>query len=56
MRYSLLDYLACPVCQDELLCIVTEEIPSVMPAALFPDGTRVGGGPGVGPVPAGARG
>src|SRR4051812_28254402 len=27
-----------------------------MPAALFPDGTRVSGGPGVGPAPAWTRG
>ena len=56
MRYSLLDYLACPICHDELACIVTEEVPSVMPAALFPDGQRVGAGTGVGPVPTWSRG
>ncbi|MEO7272127.1 MAG: Trm112 family protein, partial [Vicinamibacterales bacterium] len=56
MRYSLLDHLACPVCHDDVLCIVSEEIPSVMPADLFPDGTRVSSGPGVGPAPAWPRG
>jgi len=56
VRYSLLDYLACPICHDELACIVTEEVPSVMPATLFPDGQRVGAGTGVGPVPNWPRG
>jgi SAM-dependent methyltransferase/uncharacterized protein YbaR (Trm112 family) len=39
-----------------LLCIATEEILSAMPPALFPDGTRVSAGPGVGPAPAWTRG
>ena len=56
MRYSLLDYLACPVCHDDLLCIVSDEIPSAMPPGLFPDGKRVSAGPGVGPAPAWPRG
>jgi uncharacterized protein YbaR (Trm112 family) len=30
MRYSLLDYLACPACIGPLLCVTEAEIPSVM--------------------------
>jgi uncharacterized protein YbaR (Trm112 family)/SAM-dependent methyltransferase len=56
VRYALLDYLACPVCHDELACIGTEETPSVMPAEVFPVGRRVSRGPGVGPAPAWPRG
>jgi uncharacterized protein YbaR (Trm112 family)/SAM-dependent methyltransferase len=51
MRYSLLDHLACPTCHAPLATVTTIEAPSPIPAGLFPDGTRVALGPGVGPVP-----
>ncbi len=52
MRYSLLDHLACPICHGPLACVTHTEAPSSMPAGLFPDGSRVSPGPGVGPLPA----
>jgi uncharacterized protein YbaR (Trm112 family)/SAM-dependent methyltransferase len=51
MRYSLLDHLACPTCHGPVVCVTHAETPSSMPAGLFPDGTRVSSGPGVGPAP-----
>lgn len=52
MRYSLLDLLACPHCLEPLTCVTHTETAIAMPPGLFPDGTRVSCGPGVGPVPA----
>jgi uncharacterized protein YbaR (Trm112 family)/SAM-dependent methyltransferase len=53
MRYSLLDLIACQHCFGPLTCLTHTEAPISMPPGLFPDGTRVSPGPGVGPVPAG---
>jgi uncharacterized protein YbaR (Trm112 family)/SAM-dependent methyltransferase len=51
MRYSLLDLIACQQCFGPLTCLTHTEAPISMPPGLFPDGTRVSAGPGVGPVP-----
>jgi uncharacterized protein YbaR (Trm112 family)/SAM-dependent methyltransferase len=51
MRYSLLDHLACPTCHGPLVVVTHTEVPASMPPGLFPDGTRVSPGPGVGPAP-----
>src|SRR5262245_59803558 len=51
MRYSLLDHLACPACHSPLACITHAESAASMPEGLFPDGSRVSGGPGLGPSP-----
>jgi uncharacterized protein YbaR (Trm112 family)/SAM-dependent methyltransferase len=52
MRYSLLDHLSCPSCHAPLACFTRTESAVSMPEGLFPDGTRVSAGPGLGPVPA----
>jgi uncharacterized protein YbaR (Trm112 family)/SAM-dependent methyltransferase len=52
MRYSIIEHLACPSCHGALVCFVHGESPLAMPAGLFPDGSRVSAGTGVGPVPA----
>ncbi len=52
MRYSLLEHLACPSCHGALVCYAHRESAIEMPAGLFPDGTRVGAGAGLGPTPA----
>jgi len=51
MRYSLLEHLACPSCHGALVCVAHVESSIEMPAGLFPDGSRVSAGVGVGPVP-----
>jgi uncharacterized protein YbaR (Trm112 family)/SAM-dependent methyltransferase len=51
MRYSLLDHLGCPACYTPLVSVTASEVASQMPAGLFPVGTRVASGPGVGPSP-----
>jgi uncharacterized protein YbaR (Trm112 family)/SAM-dependent methyltransferase len=51
MRYSLLDHLACPACHGALVCYTQRESAIEMPAGLFPDGTRVSSGAGLGPTP-----
>jgi uncharacterized protein YbaR (Trm112 family)/SAM-dependent methyltransferase len=51
MRYSLLDHLACPTCHGPLVSVTHTEVPASMPPGLFPDGTRVSPGAGVGPAP-----
>jgi uncharacterized protein YbaR (Trm112 family)/SAM-dependent methyltransferase len=51
MRYSLLSFVACPMCASDLICIVHEESTETTPEGLFPGGDRVSSGPGVGPAP-----
>ena len=52
MRYSLLDHLGCPSCRAPLACLTHTESAVSFPESLFPDGTRISPGPGVGPSPA----
>jgi SAM-dependent methyltransferase/uncharacterized protein YbaR (Trm112 family) len=51
MRYALLDALACQACHSELACFTYREKPSEIPAGPYGSGTRVGIGPGLGPLP-----
>jgi SAM-dependent methyltransferase/uncharacterized protein YbaR (Trm112 family) len=51
MRYALLDVLACQACHTELVCFTHRERPSEIPAGPYDGGTRVSGGPGLGPLP-----
>jgi SAM-dependent methyltransferase/uncharacterized protein YbaR (Trm112 family) len=55
MRYGLLDLAGCQYCHAPLTSFTASERPSEMAQGLLPAASRVGSGPGVGPVPASSR-